>query len=379
MSRRLPDIRIEAVELVRVEMPLIRPFRTSFGRMTLRDALLVRVASLDAEGWGECVTSAAPVYSEEFTDGSVLVLRDHLVPRLLAGGRDLGAQDVGPRLARVQGHRMAKAALEAAVLDAQLRGAGRSLADHLGAVVDRVPAGVSVGIPDGGVAELVEQIAGYLDEGYVRVKAKVTPGFDVAAMRAVRDAFGPQLPLQVDANAGFHPDDDDHVRALEGLDELELTMIEQPFAPDRLRDHADLAARLDTPVCLDESILDATRARDALDVGACTIVNIKPGRVGGLLESVRIHDLCATRSVAVWCGGMLETGIGRAANVALAALPGFRYPGDTSASNRYFEHDVTDPFVLEDGHLAVPDTPGIGRVPHSDVLAGARWRERIDA
>jgi O-succinylbenzoate synthase len=274
---------------------------------------------------------------------------------------------------------MAKAALEAAVLDAQLRGAGRSLADHLGAVVDRVPAGVSVGIPDGGVAELVEQIAGYLDEGYVRIKAKVTPGFDVAAMRAVRDAFGPQLPLQVDANAGYDPDDAGHVGALEGLDELELTMIEQPFAPDRLRDHADLAARLDTPVCLDESILDATRARDALDVGACTIVNIKPGRVGGLLESVRIHDLCATRSVAVWCGGMLETGIGRAANVALAALPGFRYPGDTSASNRYFEHDVTDAFVLEDGHLAVPDTPGIGRVPHPDALAGARWRERIDA
>jgi o-succinylbenzoate synthase len=358
----LPPSTVGAVELVRIDLPLVRPFRTSFGLQTTRDVLLVRVATDDGvEGWGECVTTAAPVYSEEFTDGAALVLRDHLVPRLLADDRSVSAEEAIARLRGVRGQRMAKAALEAAMLDAQLRSAGRSLADHLGATRDRVPVGVSVGIPDGGVPELLDQIAGYLDEGYLRIKAKVMPGFDAEAMAAVRDHFGDGLALQVDANAAYDPDDPDHLAALDGLDELDLTMIEQPFDPDRLADHAAVASRWRTPVCLDESITDVVRARDAIDAGATTIVNIKPGRVGGLLESVAIHDLCRDLDIPVWCGGMLETGVGRAAAVALSALPGFRLPGDTSASGRYYAEDVTEPFTLDDGHLAVPDGPGIGR------------------
>jgi o-succinylbenzoate synthase len=373
----LAGVAIEAVELVRVDLPLVRPFTTSFGRQTRRETLLVRVRTPEADGWGEIVTPGAPVYSEEFTAGAALVLRDHLVPWLLEPGGEVTAQDVGGRLAGVHGHRMAKAALEVAVLDAQLRTQGTALAGYLGAIVDRVPAGVSVGIPDGGIPELLEQVDGYLDEGYLRVKAKVQPGFDVAPMSALREHVGTAMALQVDGNAGYHPDDPDHVAALDGLDELGLVMIEQPFATDRLRDHARHAARWRTPVCLDESIHDATRARDAIESGAARIINIKLGRVGGLLESVRIRDTCRERDVPVWCGGMLETGVGRAANVALAAIDGFRFPGDTSASNRYWAEDVTEPFVLEDGHVAVPTGPGIGRTPRDTWIADAEV-ERID-
>jgi o-succinylbenzoate synthase len=369
--RPLPASELQLVELVRVSLPLVVPFRTSFGVQTVREALLVHVLADDAEGWGECVTPAAPVYSEEYTDGAADVLRRHLVPRLLAEGGAVTAADVGARLRGYRGHRMAKAALEIAVLDAQLRAAGVPLARHLGGTVDRVPAGVSVGIPDGGTSELLDLVAAYREAGYLRIKAKVARGHDVTPMAALRARFGDELALQVDANAGYDPGDTDDVAALDGLDELELVQLEQPFAADRLRDHARHAARWHTPVCLDESILDAVSARDAIEAGACRLVNIKPGRVGGLLESVRIHDTCARLGVPVWCGGMLETGIGRATNVALAALPNFRLPGDTSASDRYFAEDLTEPFVLEDGHLAVPTTPGLGRIPRDDALRGA--------
>jgi o-succinylbenzoate synthase len=374
-DRTLPAPPIQLIELVRVALPLVVPFRTSFGVQTRREALLVHVVTDDAEGWGECVTPAAPVYSEEYTDGAADVLERHLVPGLLAGGAAVTATEVGSRLAGIKGHRMAKAALEVAVLDAQLRAADLPLARHLGATTDRVPAGVSVGIPDGGASELLDLVAGYLEEGYLRIKAKVARGHDVTPMAALRARFGDELALQVDANAGYDPDVEDDVAALDGLDELGLVQLEQPFAADRLRDHARHAARWRTPVCLDESILDAVRARDAIDLGACRIVNIKPGRVGGLLESVRIHDTCQGLGVPVWCGGMLETGIGRAANVALAALPNFRLPGDTSASARYFTEDLTEPFVLEDGHVAVPTGPGLGRTPRAEsVRTAARTR-----
>jgi o-succinylbenzoate synthase len=367
----LPAVDLLLVELVRVSLPMVVPFRTSFGLQTTRDALLVHVATELADGWGECVTPAAPVYSEEYTDGAVDVLTRHLVPGLLARGTRIRAGDVTGRLRGLKGHRMARAALECAVLDAQLKTAGRSLAQELGATADRVPAGVSVGIPAGGAAELVDLVAGYLEAGYLRIKAKVARGHDTEPMGALRARFGDDLALQVDANAGYDPDDPGDLTALEGLDELDLVQLEQPFAPDRLLDHARHAARWRTPVCLDESIVDDARTREALDLGACAIVNIKPGRVGGLLEAVRIHDTCRDRGVPVWCGGMLETGIGRAANVALAALPNFGFPGDTSASDRYFAEDLTEPFVLERGHLAVPDVPGIGRSPRAEALADA--------
>ena len=377
MSDLLAPVHVERLDLVRVRLPLVTPFRTSFGVQTERDALLVHVHGREADGWGECVTPASPVYSEEYTDGAAHVLAHELVPRLLAPGRALRAEDVGLRLAGIKGHRMAKAALESALLDAQLRAADRSLADHLGATRDRIPAGVSVGIPDGGVPELLELVAGYLDVGYVRIKAKVARGSDVVPMQALRDRFDTSLHLQVDANAGYDPDDRADVAALDGLDELGLVQIEQPFAPDRLLAHAHHAARWRTPVCLDESVTDAFRAVEALELRACRIVNIKPGRVGGPLESVRIHDACRDRGVPVWCGGMLETGIGRALNVAIAALPGFSLPGDTSASDRYFAEDLTEPFVLRDGHVAVPTGAGIGRTPREAALRTA-VRNRVD-
>lgn len=368
----LPPLDLQAVELRRVSLPLVRPFRTSFGTQTERDVLLVRAITPDGEGWGECVTTAAPVYSSEYTDGAAHVIEHHLLPRLWdAGAADAHAfADV---VRPVRGHRMAKAAVEMALLDAQLRAAGRSLASHLGAVRDAVPCGVSIGIPEGGVGALVEQVHAHLDEGYLRIKVKIEPGFDVAPVAAVREEFGEGLALQVDANAAYDLRDLDVFHA---LDDLGLGLIEQPFDEERVRDHAVLAGRIRTPVCLDETIVDAAAAVDAIAVGACSVVNVKAGRVGGYLEAVRVHDVCAERDVPVWCGGMLETGLGRAANVALAALPGFLLPGDTSASSRYFAEDLTEPFVLEEGHLAVPSGPGLGRTPRQDLLtertSGAR-------
>lgn len=356
-------MRLAGVELRRVAMPLVAPFRTSFGTETARDVLLVRVVTEAGEGWGECVAPAAPHYSSEYAAGAADVMRRFLVPRLLAADR-LEAHRVEPLLAPVRGHRMAKAALEMAVLDAQLRATGEPLARHLGAVRDRVPAGVSVGIA-GSVPELLDTVASYLDHGYVRIKLKIEPGWDVAPVAAVRERFGDGLALQVDANAAYTLAD---AGTLAALDPFDLLLIEQPLAEDHLREHAELARRIRTPVCLDESITSAKAAADALMVDACRVVNIKAGRVGGYLEARRVHDLCRAHGVPVWCGGMLESGLGRAANVALAGLPGFTLPGDTSASDRYFARDVTEPFVLDDGHLHVPDGPGIGVAPLPDVL-----------
>jgi o-succinylbenzoate synthase len=374
-----PAVAIAEVHLVRVAMPLIRPFRTSFGRQTARDVLLVEVRCEDGTtGWGECATTSAPVYDADFTDGAALVLRDHLVPALHAAGPGVDAAEIPARLASFRGHHAAKAALEAAVWDVQLRAAGRSLADHLGVTTTRVPVGVSVGIPDGGVAELVDQVAGYLDEGYRRVKVKIEPGFDVTPIRALRDRFGTEVQLQVDANAAYDPEDTGHQRALDAIDGEDLVQVEQPFGPDRLRAHAEAARRWRTPVCLDESITDRWRAEDAIAAGACTIVNIKVGRVGGLTEAVAIHDRCRELGVPVWCGGMLETGVGRGVNAALAGLPGFVLPGDVSASSRYFVEDLTAPFLLTDGHVAIPREPGASPLPDPDRLrAWTTSRHRV--
>ena len=356
-------MKLLAVELRRVELPLVTPFRTSFGTQTVRRALLVRVEGDGAEGWGECVAMEEPAYSPEFLDGAADVTRRFLLPSLFATG-DVTAARVSPALAWVKGHPMAKAALEAAVLDAELRASGTSLASFLGGVRDAVPAGVSVGIHPS-VPELLDAVAGYLDDGYRRIKLKIEPGWDVEPVRAVRERFGDDVLLQVDANTAYTLADAPH---LARLDPFGLLLIEQPLPEDDVRGHAALAARIRTPVCLDESITSARAAADAIALGACSIVNVKPGRVGGYLEARRVHDVCAANGVPVWCGGMLETGIGRAANVALAALPGFVLPGDVSASRRYYEVDVTPPFELVDGCLAVPAGPGIGVDPLPDVL-----------
>ncbi|GAA1303377.1 o-succinylbenzoate synthase [Pseudonocardia xinjiangensis] len=365
-------MKLTGVELRRVRMPLVAPFRTSFGVETTRDVLLLRAVTDEAEGWGECVALTDPLYSSEYVDGAADVLRRYLVPALAAHER-LDANMVVPALHRFKGHRMAKAALEMAVLDAELRAAGRPLARELGAVRERVPCGVSVGIM-GSVGELLDAVDGYLEAGYVRIKLKIQPGWDVEPVRAVRERFGDDVLLQVDANTAYTLAD---ARHLARLDPFGLLLIEQPLDEEDVLGHAELARTLATPICLDESITSAKSAADAIRLGACSIVNIKPGRVGGYLEARRVHDVCAAHGVPVWAGGMLETGLGRAANVALAALPGFTLPGDTSASDRYYRTDITPPFVLEDGHLPVPTAPGLGVEPLPDALAavttGTDW------
>ena len=294
-------MRLEHVELVRVAMPLVRPFRTSFGVQHTRDVLLVHVLTDVGEGWGECAAHAEPFYNEEFTESAMIVLQRWLVPAVGAL-EDLGGEAVGPATLVVKGYRAAKAGLEMAVLDAQLRATGMALAQHLGGTRDAIDVGVSVGITPT-VDDLVEQVAGYVADGYRRVKLKIMPGWDVAPLRAVRAAF-PDLMLQVDANAGYTAD---AIELLVSLDEFGLLMTEQPFAPEELALHAELARRSTTPLCLDESILSTTHALMALDMGACAIVNIKVGRVGGVLEAMRIHDACAARGVPVWCGCLLYT------------------------------------------------------------------------
>ncbi|WP_329382241.1 o-succinylbenzoate synthase [Streptomyces sp. NBC_01716] len=362
---------IDRIDLITVRMPLSAPFTTSFSTQTERCPLLVRaVASEGGEtvvGWGECVALAEPYYSPEYLEGARDVLQRFLVPALFewqTSGRPVTAQTVSAAVAHVVGHRMAKAGLELAVLDAQLRLRHTSLAEHLGVTRDSVPAGVSVGIEDS-VSALLDRVGGFIDQGYARIKLKIRPGWDVEPVRAVRERFG-DVPLQVDANTAYRLSD---VPTLRNLDPFELLLIEQPLAEDDLRQHAILAQQISTPVCLDESVISAQTAADAIALGAASVINIKPGRVGGYLEAVRIHDLALANGVAVWCGGMLETGIGRAANAALAGMPGFTLAGDISASDRFYRQDITEPITMTDGAVAVPRGPGIGVEPIPDALA----------
>lgn len=358
-------MKIENIELRRVHLPLVSPFRTSFGTATERETTLVRVTTANAEGWSEHAAEPDPLYSSEFLDAGDLVMRDHLIPRLQALGDSLTAERVATALAPVKGHPMSKAALETAILDAELKETGISFGQYLGSVHDTVPAGVSVSIMDS-IPALLDVVAGYLAEGYLRIKLKIEPSWDVAPVRAVRERFGDELLLQVDANTAYTLAD---ARHLARLDPFDLLLMEQPLAEDDILGHASLARLIRTPICLDESIESARDAAAAITLGACSVINVKPARVGGYLEARRIHDIAAAHGVPVWCGGMLETGIGRAPNVALAALPNFVLPGDTSASSRYYAQDLTKPFVLENGHLRVPTGPGIGVDVLPDVLA----------
>lgn len=356
-------MRISAVELHQVAMPLVRPFETSFGRESERQIVLVHVQTDVGDGWGECVAGSAPLYSSEYTAGCIDVIEKYLVPVLLAEPA-ISAERLEGLFCFVVGHRMAKAALEAAVLDAQLRASGESFGHYLGAVRAAVDCGVSVGIsPD--LPTLLAEVSDYVKQGYRRIKLKIKPGWDLEPVAAVRELIGPDMLLQVDANTAYSITDIDHLRAFDAFD---LLLIEQPFVEEDIRSHVALAHAIATPVCLDESIVSTPVAIDAIARGATSVINIKPGRVGGYLESVRIHDACVARNIPVWCGGMLETGVGRAANVALAALPGFALPGDTSASNRYYAEDITEPFVLVEGQLAVPTGPGTGVTVREDLV-----------
>src|SRR5438445_9251153 len=349
-------MRIARVEVRELSLPLVHPFETSFGRTTGKEFLLVTVHADGLVGYGECVADRDPFYLPE-TNGTVWhVLEDFLVPLLLR--LDLHhPRDVLPALARVRGHEMAKAALEMAVWELWARRDGVPLGRLLGGGKTQVEAGVSVGLQED-EATLLGKVEREVAAGYRRIKVKIKPGRDVGLVRALRERFG-GVPLMVDANSAYTLDD---IGRLRELDAFSLMMIEQPLAWDDVVDHAALQRELRTPLCLDESVRSADDARHALDLGACGVINIKAGRVGGLAASLAIHDLCRARGVPVWCGGMLETGIGRLANVHLQTLPGFSLPGDTSASARYFEEDLVDPpvTVSADGPIAVPTGPGIG-------------------
>ncbi len=354
-------MKIEGFELRRIALPIVSPFRTSFGTQTERDILIVKAVTDGAEGWAECVTLPQPVYSPEYTEGAVDVMKRYFIPAV-AGVRD--ANGVAQALHKFKGHPMAKAALETSLLDAELRAEGRSFARELGSVHERVPCGVSVGIMDS-LPELLDAVGGYIDEGYVRIKLKIEPGWDVDVVRAVREKFGDDVLLQVDANTAYTLRD---ARHLAKLDDFDLLLIEQPLEEEDIVGHADLAKMMKTPICLDESVTSAQTAAAAIRLGATSVINIKPGRVGGYLEARRIHDLAAAAGVPVWCGGMLETGLGRAANIALASLPGFTLPGDVSASGRFYATDITEPWVMEDGHLTVPTGPGLGVTPIPELV-----------
>lgn len=366
--------RVRSLELRLVGIPLVRPFRTSFGESTEKVCVIARVETDGALGWGECVSDVQPNFSEEWNDGAWSVIRDFLAPAMFAAG-DVAVERLASVFSFVRGHPMAKATLENAVLDAGLRAQGLSLASYLGAVRDRVACGVSVGIaPSTDV--LLEQVGGYLAEGYRRIKLKIEPGTDVDRVRAVREAH-PEILLSVDANAAYRLTD---VEVFRALDEFGLLMVEQPLHHEDLWEHALLQREIRTDVCLDESIRSAADARAAIELGSCRIVNIKQGRVGGLLEAKRVHDVASELGVPAWCGGMLETGIGRSTNLALSALPNFRLPGDTSATSRYFAEDLTEPLVLDaDGTLPVPNGPGIGVDPDPERLeAATRRMERFE-
>jgi len=356
-------MRLEAVELHRLEMPLVRPFRSAHGERTSRDVLVVRVVCDEGEGWAECVAEPDPSYSPEYTAGAQAVLEDHLIPRLFGISEPFEASSVRGLLSPVVGHPMAKAAIEVALWDAQLRSQGQRLADALGGIRPLVPAGVVVGI-GADAATMVAEVADRVEEGYRRVKLKIAPGADVERVRAVREAF-PDLALQVDGNGAYSVAD---ALLLSKLDEFELQYLEQPLAPDDWLASARLASQLRTPICLDEPLVSAVSVGQCLDLGACSVVNLKVGRVGGLQEAMDVYRLCIERRAGLWVGGMLETGLGRAVNVALASLAGFTMPGDLSASSRYWHEDLTEPFELKDGCLAVPTDTGLGVAPRPDML-----------
>ncbi len=358
-------MKIHSIHLYHLRMPLVSPFETSFGREIDRECILIALHAEGLTGYGECVASRDPGYNYETTGTAWHILRDFIAPLLL--GQDVkDAADFQRRVEGIRGHLLAKAGVEMALWDLLGKRDGLSLKTMLGGVRDTVEVGVSIGIQESASA-LVRSVQEYIEQGYNRIKIKIKPGRDVADTSAVRQAF-PRIRLQVDANSAYSLES---ARALEPLDDLDLLLIEQPLFEDDIWDHRKLQARFKTPICLDESIVSPRHARYALEMEACRIINIKPGRVGGLSQGVAIHDLCHAQGIAVWCGGMLETGVGRASNLAIASLPGFVLPGDISASDRYYQRDIThERFTLNpDSTITVPTAPGLGVTIDEQALA----------
>jgi O-succinylbenzoate synthase len=372
-------MKIREIELRRIFLPYVAPFETSGWREEGGYPIIVRMVGEDGSGvytaWGESPVGENPFYNEEYYKTAWLIMQDYLVPLLL--GVELGsAADVTPRFARIRGNRIAKAGLEFAAWDLFARAGGCSLARLLGGTRDRVAVGVSVGIQKD-IPALLKVVEAYLNDGYRRIKLKIKPGWDVQPVAAVRERW-PDLLLQVDANSIYRPSDGPH---LAKLDQYDLLLVEQPLGHDDIFDHAKLKRQLRSPLCLDESIVSPDHARWAIELGACDIINIKPSRIGGLHDAVRIHDLAQAAGMPVWHGGMLESGIGRAINVALASLPNFTLPGDISANDRYFQRDIVkNPFTLNaDSTLSVPQGIGHGAIVDEDYLDDVtveRWSAR---
>jgi O-succinylbenzoate synthase len=363
-------VRIELIELRIVRLPLVRPFRTSSSGKAHLDHIIVRIVADGVVGWGECASPSDPYYCPETTETCWHMLRDFLGPLVLAKEWE-SIESLVELYSRVKGNRFARAGLEMACWDALAKSHNKALHTVVGGTRQEILSGVSLGIEDR-PETLWEQIDRFLDEGYRRIKLKIAPGWDVAIVKEARRRY-PEIALQVDANSAYTLAD---VPLLKQLDQYGLLLIEQPLASDDIVDHAQLQQALDTPICLDESIHSAEDARKALDLKACRVINIKVSRVGGLLEARRIHDLCFARGVPVWCGGMHEFGIGRAANVAIASLPGFSIPGDVSGSDKYYREDIVDPPILADrGAITVFDGPGLGVVPNEERIRAHTLRE----
>jgi O-succinylbenzoate synthase len=364
-------VKIERLELRLVKLPLVHFFETSFGRIDDKHFILVRVDGGGTAGYGECVAEQDPYYSAETNETCWHIISEFIAPRVL-GVEFAHPREVFPALKAIRGHNMAKAAVEMAAWDLFAKQRGEPLSRVLGGVRDRIASGVSIGIQPS-LDELAAKVERELAAGYRRIKIKIKPGWDLAPVEMIRGRFG-AIPLMVDANAAYTVADADH---LARLDRFDLMMIEQPLDYDDIADHAALQRRLTTPICLDESIKTVGIARDAIAAGACRIINIKPGRVGGFAESIRLHDLCASHRIPVWHGGMLESGIGRAANVHLSTLPNFSLPGDIAASRRYFDPDLIEPQieVAADGTIGVPTAPGIGVTIRADRVEAATLRK----
>ncbi|MDH3223315.1 MAG: o-succinylbenzoate synthase [Gemmatimonadota bacterium] len=366
-------MRITRAVLREVPLALREWFEISSGGMQARRVILLTLEGDGVEGWGECVAGEDPGYSYETTDTAWLALTRWILPKVV--GRELeDARSILDGVSWIRGHRMAKAAVEMAGWDLEAKRRGVSLASLVGGTRDSVPVGVSIGIQKTDDA-LLHKVEGHLAEGYRKIKIKIKPGRDRSMLEAVRSHFS-DAPLMADANSAYRLDEDFH--ALKALDSLGLMMIEQPLGHDDYLDHSRLQARIETPVCLDESIRSVGDTHLALHLGSTRIVNIKPGRVGGLASSIAIHDACVDAEVPVWCGGMLESGIGRAHNVALATLPGFTVPGDISNSKRYWDEDIIEPeFEMTDGIMPVPQGPGIGVAPRMDRIRALTARAEV--
>jgi O-succinylbenzoate synthase len=365
--------KIERVELLLLRLPYVHFFETSFGREEEREFILVKVHSEGLCGYGEVVADRRPLYSYETTSTAWSVLKDFLIPLVL--GHSLSEPQVFHEEAKkYRGHPMAKAGLELALWDIQGKREEKPLWKIYGGVKKEIPSGVSIGIQDS-VTELLDRIQSFLEEGYQRIKVKIKPGWDGEVLKEIRKRF-PEVALQADANGAYSLDD---METLKRLDEFKLLMLEQPFPPYDLWDHSRLQKQIKTPLCLDESILSSDTARKAYEMRSCRIINIKVGRVGGIVESRKIHDFCQEKNIPVWCGGMLESGIGRAHNIHLATLPNFRYPNDLSASKRYYEEDLIEPQVevSRAGTIRVPESPGIGVSPQENRIERATLKREV--